>query len=873
MRIDRTPFTQAPSTSPSHEGLATEQLSARSTTSRIARVPKAFLVALLIAPLLGSPCATPFATMFALDLFGIFGILASFFDLDTASDGVKSAGSTTAWETNGPYGGPVRYGLSIDPNNSNVIYAASSGGVFKTTDGGANWTLLPTTNMKELFEIRAVAVDPTNPAIVYAGNSDSIYAMFKSTDGGATWTSISKGLNAGTVTAIAINPASPLTVLAGSPGGLWRSTDGGANWTRIVSGISSPNITALVHDPAVPTTVYAMNVDSGIYKSTNGGLDWTGINSGFVITGTRIITNGNGFAVDPSTPQRLYAGRYRSINGGATWTAMTGVGVNMTSFAVVQGSNIVYAGDDSGVYKSTDAGTSWTRVNTGLSNLSVWSLAVDPRTAGTVYATTDHGVFKSTNAGASWTAVNKGLANTNVEAVVVDPFMPSTVFAGTYSNGIFRSSDAGGSWVNVQAGTGATTQILGLALDPKTPGTIYAAAGIGAVLKSTNRGATWTSAAVAGRPISIAVDPVTTTTIYVGTEAHGVLKSSNGGATWAAVNAGLPGRVDNASTLGAVRGISVSPQDQSVWAWVQTGDVNVAALISRDGGATWSTSYPGWNPSVQLSGPSLLNFLTNTVALHSISANFVSPQYGWLDTCMPISQVVADPLDSTRGYAAGGCGVGRARFANAQLTAEKLPANTPPYVYANALAITPTGTDLYAGMQWGGVYKFTLDTAPRVVEYYLAERDQYFMTAETVEQAAVDSGAAGPFLRTGSVFKAGGPTPVCRFFGNSNINPATGAFYGPNSHFYTADANECAGLKAQFVANAKSWKFESNDFLTTPAVGGTCPANTTPVYRAYNDGFARGIDSNHRMTPDLAAYQAQVAKGWIGEGIVMCAPK
>ena len=162
---------------------------------------------------------------------------------------------------------------------------------------------------------------------------------------------------------------------------------------------------------------------------------------------------------------------------------------------------------------------------------------------------------------------------------------------------------------------------------------------------------------------------------------------------------------------------------------------------------------------------------------------------------------------------------------------------------------------------------------PLVVEYHLANPDHYFITADPIEQAAVDSGAAGPFFRTGGVFKPGGPTPVCRFFGNTNINPATGAFYGPTSHFYTADANECAGLKAQFVANAKSWKFESNDFLTTPASAGTCPANLTPIYRAYNNAFSRGEDSNHRMTADLAAYQAQVAKGWIGEGIVMCAPK
>ncbi|MEO8137583.1 MAG: hypothetical protein ABI831_26825 [Betaproteobacteria bacterium] len=80
-------------------------------------------------------------------------------------------------------------------------------------------------------------------------------------------------------------------------------------------------------------------------------------------------------------------------------------------------------------------------------------------------------------------------------------------------------------------------------------------------------------------------------------------------------------------------------------------------------------------------------------------------------------------------------------------------------------------------------------------------------------------------------------------------------------------------FKAAFVPNGKTWKFESNDFLTTPAVNGQCPANLAPIYRACNNGFAQGIGGNHRIAGDFAAYQSQIAKGWIGEGVVMCAPR
>ena len=162
-----------------------------------------------------------------------------------------------------------------------------------------------------------------------------------------------------------------------------------------------------------------------------------------------------------------------------------------------------------------------------------------------------------------------------------------------------------------------------------------------------------------------------------------------------------------------------------------------------------------------------------------------------------------------------------------------------------------------------------------VVEYYHPVLDHYFITADPAEQAAVDAGAAGAqWRRTGGTFKAGGTTQVCRFYGNNNTNPATGTRYGPNSHFYTADAAECAGLKAAYNATAKSWFFESNDFSTTPAVNTVCPAGLVPVpvYRAYNNGFARGLDSNHRITSSQAAIADVIQRGWISEGVVMCAP-
>jgi len=88
---------------------------------------------------------------------------------------------------------------------------------------------------------------------------------------------------------------------------------------------------------------------------------------------------------------------------------------------------------------------------------------------------------------------------------------------------------------------------------------------------------------------------------------------------------------------------------------------------------------------------------------------------------------------------------------------------------------------------------------------------------------------------------------------------------GPNGHFYTADPAECNQVKLD-----PGWHFESLDFTITPAAAGACPQGLRPVYRAYNNRFAQH-DSNHRITANQAAYQQQLAAGWSGEGVVMCA--
>ena len=173
----------------------------------------------------------------------------------------------------------------------------------------------------------------------------------------------------------------------------------------------------------------------------------------------------------------------------------------------------------------------------------------------------------------------------------------------------------------------------------------------------------------------------------------------------------------------------------------------------------------------------------------------------------------------------------------------------------------------------GGNYTLTLSSdsasvSADVVEFFNTNLDHYFITANASEAASIDNGSAGPgWSRTGNSFKSGGSTSVCRFYGS--VSP------GPNSHFYTLAGSECEGLKqlqATTPATQKRWNFESLDFVSTAPSNGSCSSGTAPVYRAYNNGYTRGVDSNHRITSNQAGIQEVVARGWINEGVVMCAP-
>lgn len=316
--------------------------------------------------------------------------------------------STDAGATFGYYSAPRAvpiYAVALDTQVSGRVYANN----YTSSDAGMNWQQGAGTNVGFV----ALAADPQTAGTVYGGfgndecGYDETPGMFKSTDGGANWVDLKTSF--GCISGIVIDPQNPTTVYAGSwYGGVYKSTDGGASWSTANAGLPGSvfgaYVQALAIDPQNPGTLYAAALfapGSGVFKSTDGGASWSS-------TGLPAVAVG--LAVDPLNTSTVYAATsttvFQSLDGGGSWRDLSPVtSGGVYSVAVARSrqfrkfgrfrvnSAVIYVGTDSGVVMSTDGGASWTM----LSGSPVYSLAlaVDGRNADTLYAGGAGGLFSA----------------------------------------------------------------------------------------------------------------------------------------------------------------------------------------------------------------------------------------------------------------------------------------------------------------------------------------------------------------------------------------------------------------------------------------------------------------------------------------------
>jgi photosystem II stability/assembly factor-like uncharacterized protein len=497
-----------------------------------------------------------------------------------------SAPALASWTPLGPFGGTVT-ALAVDPGNPQVVYAGTFGrGLFKSLDAGETWTNQGP-SAGDGF-VTSLAIDPARPATLYAG---TLLGVYKSTDGGASWLPSLPLTFPDEFGALAIDPRTPSTLFAGNRSGIYKSTDGGKTWVLKNTGLrlSEPSVNALMVDPTQPGLVYAGIGIDGLYRSLDGGETWTLAREGIV----------SALAASAQT-DTIYAGTYKGVfkskDHGESWRSTGRLPKQSVTALIIDpqsASTLFAAVFGFGVFRSTDGGASWAPANRGLTNSTVLALATG---GSALYAGTEGqqrlgGVFKSTDRGQTWHFSDKGLTNVAVTTVAVAD--PLALWAGSLNLGLFQSGDGGNSWSLVPLAK-RLLFLYTVVADPAHPGTVYASAGISgregrALFKTTDSGRTWSRLKIPMVP-GLELDLRTNTLLAFG---FGLYRSTDGGQSWNPALGPFGGvflqdvAFDPSSPVAyAAGGFSASRLDPT----------QSRVFKSVDGGLTWVRSDVGLEP-------------------------------------------------------------------------------------------------------------------------------------------------------------------------------------------------------------------------------------------------------------------------------------
>ena len=546
------------------------------------------------------------------------------------------------WTSVGPFPDATFRGIGrvtqidVHPSNGNILIAgAAGGGVWRTDNGGSSWR--PLMELEPTLTIGAVAIAPSSPSVMYAASGEdgggwnpawSGVGVYRSSNGGATWTLVT-GVPSTRFSAIAVHPRNANVIYVAGNRGLHKSTDGGLTWrtnpglsslfdgqiTDVVIGyeervIFDPGFLGAAPAPAsiddlaerLPFPLFPFNAErvyigvrnDGVYRSTTAG-EQVGASPAFVrLDGPDQLPSGGAAGWTKLAIGRRGAHRsaflaaklgpdgsriFTTIDGGTTWTerAQDVARVGYDEWCSVMAvdptdEDVMYAGAAGALKRTTNGGANagdWTSINTGI-HADQQDIVFDPFHAQRIYLANDGGVYRSNNRGTDWTFVSGFLAITQFYDIDVCERDRDVIAGGAQDNGVYYRN-AAGLWRHIPWGDG--TQV---AVDPTDPQIFYFSSQNGLpanIRRSIDGGASHQQIGQTGlsggspwvtiiklEPRDPIANPASNRVLFVCGN-NELFRSTNGGQTWQRVE---DGSGNPFQTSGTIQALEFAPSDPRI---------------------------------------------------------------------------------------------------------------------------------------------------------------------------------------------------------------------------------------------------------------------------------------------------------------------
>jgi photosystem II stability/assembly factor-like uncharacterized protein len=537
--------------------------------------------------------------------------------------------------------------IAFAPSHPSIVYAAMGSdflgtGILRSDDGGATWRDVSGPTFSQRGTSLRVGVDASNPERLWVmqtsrevpnGGFLTGVGLYFSEDGGVTW----KNVLAARLTDFLVVPGTSDTLLAAvgesnrnviKPG-VHKSVDGGKTWTLILPAGSFFPITGefVLGVPAnMPNRYYAYGSQDrfshlhNFHVSNDSGATWTRTSPNLPAEFPWYL------GIDASDPNTVYIGfrdAYRSRDGGATWTnvtkSLTDSGefvpdrstthIDQHSFASTPGAT--YLGNDGGIFRSNDGGTTYTSLAATLSVIQAYGVSAHPTNPATIYLGTQDNGLERRDANGGW----RELVTGDYGSVVFDLNNPSRVITNYIEGQLFLVNERDGYSILTNHGTwgepvqGARIAFIAPLEQSRARGTLYF--GTYRLFVSDNFGGAWRATSQTDltrgerdRLRAIGISETDPLVVYTGSQNGRVMVSRDAGSNWTDITHDLP--------LRTVKSFAVDSRNSAVAYIAFSGYGSEHVFVTRDYGATWSpfsTGLPDVPVNALLIDPTDLNVL------------------------------------------------------------------------------------------------------------------------------------------------------------------------------------------------------------------------------------------------------------------------